>query len=64
MTAPGIRPARPGELEQVEALWLEASRRLAGRGLDQWLNSPPNAVCRAQAMPRCRKRSHERSPHT
>lgn len=35
-----VRAARPGELEQVEALWLEASRWLAGRGLDQWQYPP------------------------
>ncbi|MEU2059150.1 GNAT family N-acetyltransferase [Streptomyces sp. NPDC013455] len=49
MTAPGIRAARPGELERVEALWLEASRWLAGRGLDQW-QYPPRRWRMAEAI--------------
>ncbi len=35
-----IRPARPDELSSVEGLWLEASRWLASRGLDQWQYPP------------------------
>ncbi|MFF1476757.1 GNAT family N-acetyltransferase [Streptomyces sp. NPDC058301] len=40
MTAPEVRAALPGDLDQVEGLWLEASRWLAGRGLDQWQYPP------------------------
>ncbi|MFJ4519928.1 hypothetical protein ACIP4Y_03085 [Streptomyces sp. NPDC088810] len=49
MTGPDIRAARPGELEQVGALWLEASRWLAGRGLDQW-QYPPRRWRMAEAI--------------
>ncbi len=35
-----IRAAQPHELDEVEVLWLEASRWLAARGLDQWQYPP------------------------
>ncbi|MFH8612110.1 GNAT family N-acetyltransferase [Streptomyces sp. NPDC018029] len=35
-----IRPARVDELDRVEGLWLEASRWLASRGIDQWQYPP------------------------
>ncbi|MEU1074590.1 MULTISPECIES: GNAT family N-acetyltransferase [unclassified Streptomyces] len=40
MTAPDLRTALPDDLDQVEGLWLEGSRWLAGRGLDQWQYPP------------------------
>ncbi|MET9549241.1 GNAT family N-acetyltransferase [Streptomyces sp. NPDC006627] len=35
-----IRPARPDEVDRVEELWVEASRWLASKGLDQWQYPP------------------------
>ncbi|MGW0393053.1 GNAT family N-acetyltransferase [Streptomyces sp. NPDC003042] len=44
-----IRVARPEELDAVEGLWLEASRWLASRGLDQW-QYPPRRWRMAEAV--------------
>ncbi|MEV5550759.1 GNAT family N-acetyltransferase [Streptomyces sp. NPDC052309] len=44
-----IRAARPEELDTVEALWLEASRWLASRGIDQW-QYPPRRWRMAEAV--------------
>ncbi len=44
-----IRPARHDELDRVEGLWLEASRWLASRGIDQW-QYPPRRRRMAQAV--------------
>ncbi|MEU5576153.1 GNAT family N-acetyltransferase [Streptomyces huasconensis] len=44
-----IRPAGSGELDRVEGLWLEASRWLASKGIDQW-QYPPRRRRMAEAV--------------